>query len=185
MYCLLMSTAEQYILFFCGGLKTTNNKLKHSEKMKQNNFSSKINQLVLRGLLAENQDLFFQRLDVILSRNDSSLLGQLADGVILSAKVVDNEAAINYIQERNKCNDWEITEITRLEATANNRICVYYNYLGRTRWFTTQKDADRWSQGYSVSGVENQDEEHQFMGRYSSGSSDTMDVQDWMEVEML
>ena len=153
--------------------------------MKKNNFSSKINQLVLRGLLAENQDLFLQRLDVIISRNDSSLLGQLAEGVILSVKVVDNEAAIKYVQERNKCNDWEITEITRLEVTADNRICVYYNYFSRTRWFTTQKDADRWSQGYSVSGIEKQDEEHQFMGRYSSSSSDTVDIQDWMEVEML
>ena len=153
--------------------------------MKKNNFSSKINQLVLRGLIAEDQELFLQRLDVILSRNNSSLLSQLAEGVILNVKVADNEAAIKYIQERNKCNDWEITEITRLEATADNRICVYYNYLGRTRWFTTQKDADRWSQGYSVSGVEKQDEEHQFMGRYSSNSSDTVDIQNWMEVEML
>lgn len=153
--------------------------------MKKNNFSSKINQLVLRGLLAENQDLFLQRLDVILSRNDSSLLGQLAEGVILNVKVADNEAAIKYIQERNKCNDWEIAEITKLEPTVDNRVCVYYKYLGRTRWFATQKDADRWSQGYSVSGVDNQDEEHQFMGRYSSNSSDTVDIKDWMEVEML
>lgn len=153
--------------------------------MKKNNFSSKINQLVLRGLIAEDQELFLQRLDVILSRNNSSLLGQLAEGVILNVKVIDNEAAIKYIQERNKSNDWEITEITRLEATADNRVCVYYNYLGRIRWFATQKDADRWSQGYSVSGVEKQDEEHQFIGRYSSNSSDTMDIQDWMEVEML
>ena len=153
--------------------------------MKKNNFSSKINQLVLRGLLAENQDLFLQRLDVILSRNDSSLLEQLAEGIILSVKVTDNEAAIKYIQERNKCNDWEITEITRLEATADNRVCVYYNYFGRTRWFATQKDADRWSLGYSVSGVEKQDEEHQFMSRYSSSSSDTVDIQDWMEIEYL
>lgn len=153
--------------------------------MKKNNFSSKINQLVLRGLLAENQELFLQRLDVILSRNNSTILGQLAEGVILNVKVIDNEVAIKYIQERNKSNDWEITEITRLEATADNRVCVYYNYLGRIRWFATQKDADRWSQGYSVSGVEKQDEEHQFMGRYSSNSSDTMDIQDWMEVEML
>ena len=153
--------------------------------MKKNNFSSKINQLVLRGLLAEDQELFLQRLDVILSRNNSSLLGQLAEGVILNVKVSDNEAAIKYIQERNKCNDWEITEITRLEATADNRVCVYYNYLGRTRWFATQEQADRFAQGYSVSGVEKQDEEHQFMGRYSSYSSDTVDIQDWMEVEML
>ena len=153
--------------------------------MKKNNFSSKINQLVLRGLLAENQDLFLQRLDVILSRNGSSLLEQLAEGVILKVYVADNEAAIKYIQERNKCNDWEITEITRLEVTADNRVCVYYNYFGRIRWFSTQKDADRWSQGYSVSGIENQDEEHPFMGRYSSSSSDTIDVKDWMEVEML
>ena len=72
-----------------------------------------------------------------------------------------------------------------MEATADNRVCVYYNYLGRTRWFTTQKDADRWSQGYSVSGVDNQDEEHQFMGRYSSNSSDITDIKDWMEVETL
>lgn len=153
--------------------------------MKKNNFSSKINQLVLRGLLAENQELFLQRFDVILSRNNSTILGQLAEGVILNVKVIDNEAAIKYIQERNKSNDWEITEITRLEATADNRVCVYYNYLGRIRWFATQKDADRWSQGYSVSGVEKQDEKHQFIGRYSSNSSDTMDIQDWMEVEML
>lgn len=153
--------------------------------MKKNNFSSKINQLVLRGLLAENQDLFLQRLDVILSRNDSSLLGQLAEGVILNAKVADNEAAIKYIQERNKGNNWEITEITRLEVTADNRVCVYYNYLGRTRWFATQDDADRWTQGYSVSNVEKQDEEHQFMARYPSNSSDTVDIQDWMIVEML
>lgn len=149
------------------------------------NFSSKINQLVLRGLLAEDQELFLQRLDVILSRNNSSLLEQLAEGVIINAKVVNNEAAISYIQERNRCNGWEITEVTRLEVTADNRICVYYNYLGRTRWFTTQKDAERFAQGYSVSGIENQDEEHPFMGRYSSGSSDTIDVQDWMEIEKL
>lgn len=150
------------------------------------NFSSKVNQLVLRGLLAENQDLFIQRLDVILSRNDSSLLGQLAEGIILDVKVADNEAAVKYIQERNKCNNWEITEITRLEPTADNRVCVYYNYLGKIRWFATQEQANRFAQGYSsVSGVENQDEEHQFMGRYSSNSSDTMNIQDWMVVEIL
>ena len=62
--------------------------------MKKNQFSSKINQLVLRGLLAENQELFLQRLDVILSRNNSTLLSQLAEGVILNVKVADNEAAI-------------------------------------------------------------------------------------------
>lgn len=153
--------------------------------MKKNNFSSKINQLVLRGLLAEDQELFLQRLDVILSRNGATLLEQLAEGVILNVKVVDNEAAIKYVQERNKCNNWEITEITRLEVTADNHVCVYYNYLGRTRWFATQEQADRFAQGYSVSGSESQDEEHQFMGRYSSNSSDTVDIKDWMEVEML
>jgi formate dehydrogenase assembly factor FdhD len=153
--------------------------------MKKNNFSSKINQLVLRGLLTEDQELFLQRLDVILSRNDETLLEQLAEGVILNVKVVDNEAAIKYVQERNKCNNWEITEITRLEVTADNRVRVYYNYLGKTRWFATQEQADRFAQGYSVSGSENQDEEHQFMGRYSSSSSDIVDIKDWMEVEML
>jgi len=153
--------------------------------MKKNNFSSKINQLVLRGLLAEDQELFLQRLDVILSRNNSSLLEQLADGVILNVKISDNETAIKYIQERNKCNNWEITEITRLEVTADNHICVYYNYLGKIRWFATQEQVDRFAQGYSVSSVEKQDDEHQFIGRYSSSSSDTVDIKDWMEVEML
>jgi hypothetical protein len=153
--------------------------------MKKNNFPSKINQLVLRGLLAEDQDLFLQRLDIILSRNNSSILEQLADGVILDVKIINNEAAIKYIQDRNRCNDWEIAEITRLEVTADNRICVYYKYLGRTRWFTTQEQADRFAQGYSVSGTDKQDEEHPFMGRYLSNSSDIVDIQDWMEIKML
>lgn len=153
--------------------------------MKKNNFSSKINQLVLRGLLAEDSELFLQRLDTILSRNNSALLEQLAEGVILSVKVADNKAAIEHIERINKGNNWEITEITRLEVTEDNRVCVRYNYLGRTRWFTTKEDADRFARGYTVSGVENQDDDHQFMSRYSSTSSDIIDVQDWMEVEML
>lgn len=150
----------------------------------KNSYSSKINQLVLRGLLAEDSDLFLQRLDVILSRNDSSLLNQLAEGVILSVKVADNDAAIKNIQKLNT-NNWEITEITRLEVMEDGRIRVSYKYLGSTRWFTTKEQAERFAQGYSVSGSEKQDDEHPFMSRYASTSSDTLDIKDWMEVEML
>lgn len=148
------------------------------------NFSSKINQLVLRGLLAEDSDLFLQRLDVLLSRSNSSFLNQLAEGVILSVKVADNDAAIKDIQKLNT-NSWEITEITRLEVTEDGRIRVSYKYLGSTRWFTTKEQAERFAQGYSVSGSEKQDDEHPFMSRYASTSSDTLDIKDWMEVEML
>ena len=150
----------------------------------KNSYSSKINQLVLRGLLAEDSDLFLQRLDVILSRNDSSLLNQLAEGVILSVKVADNDAAIKNIQKLNT-NNWEITEITRLEVMEDGRIRVSYKYLGSTRWFTTKEQAERFAQGYSVSGSEKQDDEHPFMSRYASTSSDTLDIKDWMEVKML
>ena len=151
----------------------------------KNSYSSKINQLVLRGLLAEDSDLFLQRLDVILSRNSSSLLNQLAEGVILSVKIADNDAAIKNIQELNKSSHWEITEITRLEVMEDGRIRVSYKYLGSTRWFTTKEQAERYAQGYSVSGSEKQDDEHPFMSRYASTSSDTLDIKDWMEVEML
>lgn len=149
------------------------------------NFSSKINQLVLRGLLAEDSDLFLQRLDVLLSRSNSSFLNQLAEGVILSVKVADNDAAIKNIQELNKCNKWKITEITQLDIMEDGRVRVSYKYLGSTRWFATEEQAERFSQGYSVSGSEKQDDEHPFMGRYASNSSDTVDIKDWMEVEML
>lgn len=150
----------------------------------KNSYSSKINQLVLRGLLAEDSDLFLQRLDVLLSRNNSSFLNQLAEGVILSVKVADNDAAIKNIQKLNT-NNWKITEITRLEVMEDGRIRVSYKYLGSTRWFTTKEQAERFAQGYSVIGSEKQDDEHPFMSRYASTSSDTLDIKDWMEVEML
>lgn len=146
---------------------------------------SKINALVLRGLIAEDQELFLNRLNVLISRMDDRILPQLAEGVVVAVKVADEAKAIEYLQNLNKSNSWEIAEITSLTPELDGRIRVSYRYLGRVRWFKSQEDAERFAKGYSVPGVDKQDEEHQFESRYSSTSSDSVSVQGWMDVEYL
>ena len=78
---------------------------------------SKISQLVLRGLLAEDEKLFLDRLAMIIDRGRQDVLQQLADGVITGVSIVDNDAAILWLSDRNKSNGWTITEITDVEPS--------------------------------------------------------------------
>ena len=149
---------------------------------------SKISQLVLRGLLAEDEKLFLDRLAMIIDRGRQDVLQQLADGVITGVSIVDNDAAILWLSDRNKGNGWTVTEITGVEPTSDGEsVRISYKYTGKVRWFTNQEDADRYSRGYSSNNsVEAMDEEHQFQGAYHSSSSDCIRVdKDWLEVEML
>jgi hypothetical protein len=149
---------------------------------------SKINQLVLRGLLAEDEKLFLDRLAMIIDRGRQDVLQQLADGVITGVSITDNDAAISWLSDRNKGNGWTITEITGVEPTSDgDSVRISYKYSGKVRWFTNQEDADRYSRGYSSNNsVEVMDEEHQFKGQYSSSSSDSVRIdKDWLKVEML
>jgi hypothetical protein len=149
---------------------------------------SKINQLVLRGLLAEDEKLFLDRLAMIIDRGRQDVLQQIADGVITGVSIIDNDAAISWLSDRNKGNGWTITEITGIEPTSDgDSVRISYKYSGKVRWFTNQEDADRYSRGYSSNNsVEVMDEEHQFKGQYSSSSSDSVRIdKDWLKVEML
>ena len=148
---------------------------------------SKINQLVLRGLLAENQELFLNRLSVIIDRGRDEVLKQLADGIVVDATINDENAALEYLTNRNSRNGWTVTEITNLNFGADpDRVTIQYRYTGATKWFTTQENADRYSRGYSEDGVKEMDENHQFKGTYSSTSSDSVSISEkWLTVEML
>lgn len=149
---------------------------------------SKISQLVLRGLLAEDEKLFLDRLAMIIDRGRQDVLQQLADGVITGVSITDNDAAILWLNGRNKGNGWTITEITDIEPTSDgDSVCISYKYTGKVRWFTNQEDADRYTRGYSSNNsVEEMDEEHQFKGQYNSSSSDSVRIdKDWLKVEML
>ena len=149
---------------------------------------SKISQLVLRGLLAEDEKLFLDRLATIIDRGRQDVLQQLADGVITGVSIVDSDAAILWLSDHNKGNGWTITEITGVEPTSDgNSVRISYKYSSKVRWFTNQEDADRYSRGYSSNNsVEAMDEEHQFKGQYNSSSSDSVRIdKDWLKVEML
>ena len=149
---------------------------------------SKISQLVLRGLLAEDEKLFLDRLATIIDRGRQDVLQQLADGVITDVSISDNNAAILWLNNRNKGNGWTITEITGVEPTSDgDSVRISYKYTGKVRWFSNQEDADRYSRGYSSNNsIEAMDEEHQFKGQYNSSSSDSVRIdKDWLKVEML
>ena len=147
--------------------------------------SSKINQLVLRGLLAEDQELFLNRL-AFITNNNRELLEQLADGVVVGVSIKDESAAIAWLNDRYKSNGWTIDSVSVTPAGGRD-VRIEYKYTGKTKWFATQEDADRYSRGYSSNNsVEAMDEEHQFQGAYHSSSSDCIRVdKDWLEVEML
>ena len=149
---------------------------------------SKISQLVLRGLLAEDEKLFLDRLAMIIDRGRQDVLQQLADGVIIGVSITDNDAAILWLSDRNKGNGWTITEITGIEPTSDSEsVRISYKYSGKVKWFSNQEDADRYSRGYSSNNsVDAMDEEHQFKGQYNSSSSDSIRIdKDWLKVEML
>jgi hypothetical protein len=149
---------------------------------------SKISQLVLRGLLAEDEKLFLDRLAMIIDRGRQDVLQQLADGVITGVSIIDNDAAILWLNDRNKGNGWTITEITDVEPTSDgDSVRISYKYTSKVRWFSNKEDADRYSRGYSSNNsVEEMDEEHQFKGQYNSSSSDSVRIdKDWLKVETL
>lgn len=148
---------------------------------------SKINQLVLRGLLAEDQELFLNRLSVIIERGRDEVLKQLADGIITDATINDEKAALEYLNERRKSNGWTITEITGMSLGNDpDRVSIQYKYANSPKWFSTQEKADRYSRGYSEDGVKEMDEEHQFKGVYISTSSDNVSISEkWLDVEVL
>ena len=155
--------------------------------MKKNINVSKINQLVLRGLLAENQELFLNRLGLIIDRSSRELLEQLADGIVVAARITDTEAAKVWLTDRNKSNGWVITEIISVEPTSDpNCVRINYRYVRSSKWFTTKEKAERYSRGYSEEGVSEMDEEHQYEASYSSTSNDTCRTdKDWLEIEIL
>lgn len=154
---------------------------------KKNINVSKINQLVLRGLIAEDQELFLNRLSIIIDRSSRELLEQLADGIIISAHVTDEDAAKAWIMKQNKSNNWTITEILSVEPISDpDCVRINYRYTRSSKWFTTEEKADRYSRGYSEDGVSQMDEEHQYEGKYSSTSSDTCRIdKEWLEIEKL
>ena len=154
---------------------------------KKNVNISKINQLVIRGLIAEDQELFLNRLGIIIDRSSRELLEQLAEGIIISARITDVEAAKAWIADRNKSNNWTITEILSVEPTSDpNEVRINYKYVRPSKWFATEEKADRYSRGYSEDGVSQMDEEHQYEGKYSSTSNDTCRIdKKWLEIEKL
>lgn len=154
--------------------------------MKKSNVS-KINQLVLRGLIAEDQDLFLNRLSLIIDRSNREMLEQLAEGIIISVRITDMEAAKTWIAGQNRGNNWTTTDITSVEPTSDpNFVRINYKYTRPSKWFTTKEKADRYSRGYSEDGVTEMDEQHQYEGSYCSTSSDTCGVdKEWLEIEKL
>lgn len=155
--------------------------------MKKSVNISKINQLVIRGLIAEDQELFLNRLGLIIERSSRELLEQLADGIIISARVTDVEAAKAWLTSQNRSNNWVITEVFSVEPTSDpNCVRINYKYVRPSKWFATKEKADRYSRGYSEDGVNEKDEEHQYEGNYCSTSSDTCRIdKEWIEVEKL
>jgi hypothetical protein len=155
--------------------------------MKKNINVSKINQLVIRGLIAEDQELFLNRLGIIIDRSSRELLEQLADGIIISARITDAEAAKAWIAGQNRGNNWTITEIISVEPISDpNCVRINYRYKRPSKWFATEEKADRYSRGYSEDGVNEMDEQHQYEGSCSFTSNDTCRIdKEWLEVEML
>ena len=147
---------------------------------------SKINQLVLRGLLAEDEKLFLDRLAVIIDRGREDVLQQLADGVVVGVSIKDEAAAIAWLNDRYKNNGWTIDSVSVTPASGQD-VRIEYKYTGKTKWFVTQEDADRYSRGYSPNDSSNEmDEKHQFQGTYHSSSSDCIcGDKDWLELEIL
>lgn len=147
---------------------------------------SKINQLVLKGLLAEDPELFINRLGILLDRNNSEILPQLAEGVIIGVSIKDNDAALAWLQSRSR--DRTIVEITGVECTSNkDGVRISYRYTGKTKFFTTQNDAERYAQGYCVDGVSVKDDAHPYEGIYYSTSSECCSAadKDWLNIEVL
>ena len=151
------------------------------------NSGNKINQLVIRGLMAEDQEMFINRLSVIIARGREDVLKQLAEGIIVSIKIVDEEAAKNWAKKRYGSGSDEYIINTISVEPSSDGLCAYIRYAyTRTKWFATQEKADRFSRGYSEEGTKEMDETHQFKGVYDSSTSDTTSWdKDWLETEIL
>lgn len=145
---------------------------------------SKVNQLVLRGLLDENKDLFINRLSTIMSFKGMDIIELLAEGLIVDCWITDEDEAIKALTALNRDRNWSFSNLT-IEPYEGCKVKVKYTYHS-TKYFATQSSAEKYSKGYSESGVTKKDEEHPFEGIYTSTSSDTFDSdKSWIEVEIL
>ena len=146
---------------------------------------SKINQLVLRGLLTECPETLINRMAIVCEINPN-ILELLAEGVIVSACITDEAAAKAAVMELNASRGWDDISDLKAAPYEGRRVRIKYSVL-KVRFFETEEKASRFERGYAEEGgVKNPDETHTFKGVYKSTASDTFDAdQDWLVVEML
>ena len=100
----------------------------------------KMTSYIVAGVKADDEKVFMQRVGEILERNN--LLDQLAEGVPVSATIVDEAEFLEWLQNQNKNkHNIEVKE-NGISLCADGRVQVGYKYT-ITRYYKTQEDADK------------------------------------------
>lgn len=150
------------------------------------NTKKTIEDYVLAGLLAEDKETFLRRLSIICREHHDELLHNLCEGFVTNAMITDEKAALAAIAEKNQ--SWIITKITRVDVCEQGRsVQLRYAYEQKeARFVATEKDAERFRQGYSVSSKEEADGEHQIEVHRQGTSYDNFPInQDWLTCEYI
>lgn len=150
------------------------------------NSKKTIEDYVLAGLLAEDKETFLRRLSTICRQHHDELLKNLCEGFITDVMITDENAALTAIAEKNQ--SWIITKITRVNVCEQGRsVQLRYAYEQKEpRFVATEKDAERFRQGYSVSSKEEADDEHQIEVHRQGTSYDNFPIdQPWLTCEYI
>lgn len=145
-----------------------------------------IEDYVLAGLLAEDKETFLKRLSTICRNHHDELLHNLCEGFVTDAMITDEKAALTAIAEKNK--SWVITKIIQVNVCEQGRsIELRYAYEQKeARFVATEKDAERFLEGYSVSSKEEADDEHQIEVHRQGTSYDRFPInQPWLTCEYI
>lgn len=140
MYCLLMSIAEQYVyIVFCGGLKTTNQKIITNLI---NTTMKKITEYVVAGVKADNEKVFMQRVGELLERKN--LLDFLTEGVPIMVRIFDADELLKHVISLGGGSCSKACEILGAEIDSDFNIRINFRYLYESYWFKTTEDRDSW-----------------------------------------
>lgn len=145
-----------------------------------------IEDYVLAGLLTEDKETFLHRLSVICRNHHDELLHNLCEGFVTDVMISDEKAAIAAIAEKNS--SWVIIKITRVNVINQGRsVELYYTYEHKeTRYVATEKDAERFRQGYSISSKEEADDVYHIAVHRCGTSRDNFSVnQPWLNCEYI
>ena len=119
---------------------------------------------IISGVKADNEEVFMQRIGILLERND--LLEVFSNGVPVSAVIVDEAAFLEYIQSNHK--NWNNIEFSgEIEINSSGKVKQYVKFT-ITNYYRTEEGAKKndWHERSSK-----QDDEHPYPGEDSNSDS--------------